>query len=1055
MEPTSRLDEIRNALAARDPDLARLVVALAGSDDPQPARPPRDGAFTFQSFRNTVRRNAKRRMEAAERTRVRQEGFAKLLAPDAEVVAPDRLRLDAVLLDLWRADGAFERASLLKIIDETPLSWGVWRGLKQIFKEAQAKGDLEMFGALTARLDTAVGAGGGRGEVRQATLSYMVRRAWRYLRGLGQTLPAAYPDAAVQVLRFYTESCDWKKTWVSNQIFYKETKQYSRRRFRLRPRPSTLLKHRAYAELWRRSPRPLFLLLETARAEQARRYAADALRTDFRTALREVEPTWVARLVSVQSAEVHGFVVWVLKNVPRFEQAAFRELGLHEPVLELLDSPSNEACVYAADYARTHARDLPLERLLRLVDNDVEQVRNLARDLLRERDPRKDVGLEAWGRLLASPHAHDLAAAVLRKHFGARELTPAWFKERLLSDDDEVFAFASDMLVKIHPLTALGVAFFRDLLDDSRLSWQAARFALDKLERLPTGDLDAEFVRRSLVHPHTSDRFCAWIDQDRIKAADVGPDFLRVLAFKGTFDASPWVKELRASGLSWAKELEFNEGVAAKTLRWLGDVRRFSPDQLGFDWLMLLVQRSEPLWHSFAGEYMIKAFLPADFAPKGEESAASAAPAEEVKVDFGGKSFLFTGKMATMQRDLAEAKVTACGGTNASGVNKKLDYLVIGDDGSSLYGSGRKGSKQLKAESLINEGAPIRIISETAFLQMLTGGERTFDTGSVESGCTRLWEMATAPGAADAPLARFALHYLRRHHMDISLAETDRPVDPGAEIPSDFLSFERVKPLFADPRKPLRDFALELARWELKRWDPAMDELVALCELPHAEVRDFVVKALLADSSREHDRYRIPPARLTADAVYRFCESPDAATREVGMELIRRNPRLAIPEELFRLTESPDRSVRGFVIRSMRALYSDKGTTEGWKPRPPPASALTKAAPPPEMPPGRPENPPAPTPALLAFLRRVLFGIAPARPPAQPGGARRIKPLPHRKAKLAMIETLRDLAVEDAAFAHEILPLLREFSLSRGPSEHAACLVAVARIQNAHSGEVR
>ena len=37
----------------------------------------------------------------------------------------------------------------------------------------------------------------------------------------------------------------------------------------------------------------------------------------------------------------------------------------------------------------------------------------------------------------------------------------------------------------------------------------------------------------------------------------------------------------------------------------------------------------------------------------------------------------------------------------------ELDYLVIGDEGSPLYGAGRKGDKQLKAEKLIEEGATI------------------------------------------------------------------------------------------------------------------------------------------------------------------------------------------------------------------------------------------------------------------------------------------------------------------------------------------------------------
>ena len=128
--------------------------------------------------------------------------------------------------------------------------------------------------------------------------------------------------------------------------------------------------------------------------------------------------------------------------------------------------------------------------------------------------------------------------------------------------------------------------------------------------------------------------------------------------------------------------------------------------------------------------------------------------------------------------------------------------------------------------------------------------------------------MAAAPGPADAPLAQFAIKYIRRHHPDIALAETDRPVDPGSEIPAEFLTFERVEPLFRETRKPLRDLALELARWEFARWSPPSDALVRLAESPHADVRKFVAEALLADDAPEHRRYRIDPETLGPAAVY-------------------------------------------------------------------------------------------------------------------------------------------------------------------------------------------
>jgi DNA ligase (NAD+) len=80
-----------------------------------------------------------------------------------------------------------------------------------------------------------------------------------------------------------------------------------------------------------------------------------------------------------------------------------------------------------------------------------------------------------------------------------------------------------------------------------------------------------------------------------------------------------------------------------------------------------------------------------------------------------GKSFLFTGKMAAMTRGEAEKIVESRGGEVAAGVNRDLDFLVIGSEG---YRSQDKGAKWIKAESLIQKGADINIISEEKFLKM-------------------------------------------------------------------------------------------------------------------------------------------------------------------------------------------------------------------------------------------------------------------------------------------------------------------------------------------------
>jgi DNA ligase (NAD+) len=79
-----------------------------------------------------------------------------------------------------------------------------------------------------------------------------------------------------------------------------------------------------------------------------------------------------------------------------------------------------------------------------------------------------------------------------------------------------------------------------------------------------------------------------------------------------------------------------------------------------------------------------------------------------------GKSFVFTGALQQLKRKQAQQQVQALGGEAPSGVTRDLTYLVLGE------GAGeRKSSKQAKAEQYIQEGAAIRVISESEFLELI------------------------------------------------------------------------------------------------------------------------------------------------------------------------------------------------------------------------------------------------------------------------------------------------------------------------------------------------
>lgn len=727
---------------------------------------------------------------------------------------------------------------------------------------------------------------------------------------------------------------------------------------------------------------------------------------------------------------------------------------------------------------------MPVSELIKLANNDNDDVRKLARDLLGEKDPRTGVGLDAWGQLLETDHGHKFAAESITKHFGAKELTPEWFSGRLLSDSDAAFKFATQLLPKVHNLKELGPAFFATLLqklnpDDDKTD-RVVSYAAGELAKFDLNALAPDLLKWLALFPPTDDYVITWVNQGKLKAQTLGMDFWKMMAFAPDWDASPWLAAFKVANGAWAKELTFDDNRAANVLKWFADVRKFTTTELSFEWLMRLVARSEPMYHDFASDRLIRTFLPSDFAPKqAPPAAAGKLEAPGVTADLKGASFLFTGKMASMTRDEAEKQVKAAHGTVAGSVSPKLHYLVIGDDGSPLYGQGAKGSKQTKAEELNDKGANISIISETAFLQMVSG-ERPATalagaSDAVTVGCERLWQLVIAPGPADAPVGRFAREYVRKHHTEIAQKLTERPVDKGAEIPASFLSLDRVLPLFSESRKPLREFALELASWEFARWNPGVDHLVNMADIPFMDVRRFVAKSLLAEDTPPNRPFRLDPAKLEASAVYRFCESNDEETRALGMELINRLPKLRVPEELFRLSESPDRKVRAFVIRALWTVYRDRGLTPDWKPPLPPKPTVgAKAKKDAEKAaqnrgdgiPHKPEQWPAAKPTLSEFLRRILFEIPPGRPeksrdavedsepnPADPNAKKpdkvvSVKPLPARRAKLDLVEVMRDMGIEDKEFGGGILPLLDEFMLSRGPSERAACLVAVTRIRH-------
>lgn len=1058
------LTDIQRAWELKDPAFIDYLVALAEQPNPTIHPPLPDNVETFEKFIQFIGSKAFRAQSYQEQYAYRVEHINRLETSPEPYVLPERLKLHQIITVLWRDPSPYARVCLIEVIRRVPFVYGPWKALKALYKAAEAKKDYEIVAEIAARLDAERINTNNPLMMSAATRTYMVLRGWRYLRKLGQQLPILYPEVALRYLAAYPDTTNWASTWIFNHIVFHNKKHiYGRTSFGSIRQTESLTQYRAFNELWRRNPEPLLRLIVLARAERVRQFAAEGLKADFAAQLRDIDPTIIIQLGSkaAQSLAIDHLIVFLLQNASKLEQQQFKSLGLDQVVIRLLESSEVSAQNYAVQYVKAHARDLQVEYLLKLAKNDqlATAVRELALQLLLERDPRREVGLEAWGQLLESEQHYKMASEVLRKHFSRTELTPEWFKARILSNSPQGFTFAKSYLFELHPLKNLGTEFFAALLgelNDGYSRTEVAQFVLTHLKKLELSTLSADFIQIYLLHPLTTDTVQSWIQNDDIKASSLPIDFYQALVYEPDWNIQSFIQNLKAQNHNWTKNLSFNSSLATKVMGWLADVRRFKPSTLGFEWLMKLVSSEFVEQHQFAIERLSKAFIPADFAPSAVTEVASNAVNDSTSVDLKGQTFLFTGKMQSMTREAAEEMVVKANGKNSGSVTAKLDYLVIGDDGSPLYGNGRKGSKQVKAESLIAAGAALKIISETAFLKLLAGQVEAVSADAALAGSEYLWSLAVSE--VETPLRQFALEYLRRHHPPLALKATDRPVDPGAEIPVEFLTFERVLQLLQHAHAVVRQLGLDMTEWELARWQPNDKQLLQMAESRYVEVRELLKKALLEEPVAANKTYHLATATLPESFVYGLCESRHAPSRELGLAILQRERRLQSPQALYQLTESPDREVRNRVIRILWTLYRTPITTPAWRPTSEMQHLLkgkkvSKTANPstttePALP-QRPDELPTDYAGLQLLLKRWLYELPPGRL-GRDQAQSSLKPVAASVAKKALIETLRDLAIEDAAFAEVVLPLFQHFTQSRGKMERDACLVAATRIEQTH-----
>ncbi|HLM73375.1 MAG TPA: hypothetical protein VK459_11805, partial [Polyangiaceae bacterium] len=315
------------------------------------------------------------------------------------------------------------------------------------------------------------------------------------------------------------------------------------------------------------------------------------------------------------------------------------------------------------------------------------------------------------------------------------------------------------------------------------------------------------------------------------------------------------------------------------------------------------------------------------------------------------------------------------------------------------------------------------------------------DTGDREAGIARLFTLALGEKEPES-MRTFAQQYLRCHHPVIGPEQSEsKALELKPALPRSAYTAARIWPALFDRREDVRRFAVTITRVELRAWG-YHTRIYELAESDAKEVRNVAFEALRKAGEPSADpNMTLKPEELDPAQVFAMTESLKKTTREVGMELIlKHHGRVGGPERLGWLMQSADREVRMFAVRLLWEKHRPRDLPPGWKPKGKAGLVIDDA--------GRFAD----AEALASFLRYVMFGVPPGRSGEVSDDAAAKRRISASTAKRNVVEVVRDLGVEDAAFAAIVAPVLAELMGSIAKGEWQACLAALMRLRSAHPG---
>ena len=887
-----------------------------------------------------------------------QSVWDNLTSDAMKALLPDRVGMYEVILNLWNDNSAYARVQLLRVLRFVHLRYGAWKAIKTIFKEAEVRFDWEVYAILDERFASYSGwrwsspqyiciteedqtvkeanaaiirEQEANQEKLQAQLDALeeadgsassIEELQLQINSLKENIQEAernqYLEPDVESWDYLTTEIEadeygdyqFESGWTFKPDPSQKTLAYLRRRARRTMRTfakdfpeaftsaaaelllsrtsNTLMQFfiREQVELWKRDQVSLMKVVEQGRNETLVDWAYDFLKKHFRKEMKTVSSEWLYRVSQSKYDFIHTKALDYLQDVTGVEKGRFYDEGYHKTIIGFLGFEKVQHSDTAVEFA--------VEYLTMMGAN-----------------PENTWLVEAFP-------LHNVARLMRSENGKARELGNS-----LILGKDGVSPYESEL--KDQKDKRPGLDFFTVLLNDQRTSDFAAKQIRQRYTSLSPDWYVAQLTSdvwktRNFATKMLKDSTMVASDADW---ANFSISLLTKVEDPGQIFAAAWDR-LTKPDVTGQKIIQDRSRISLEFLRFLFvhpskkvrgyactlvDERVCTPADLGVGFLKSIstkreyraqLQRKSP-WNESLGSFMspvLSEYLKEkiDDGVYGDTVGAQVRTwlsneftLEDIGLDWAFERVQWWATQYDFVRSILKRDVTL----------QELSTLL----------------PPLTKEAFVSENPVVNGARQMAWYVY----NKCLDAGSKKATFYKTLLMERNP--------RY-----RKHKRLVDLEKTQ-------VWPQETFDFAWFKRWTTSKREPIRQYAIELSRYEMSYW-------VETGAVGFTDIREFfsgffdvqsaIVRAIYKPLTPVNSsRIDLSSVGFKAAELYPYCFTNNQREVDFALQVILDYPSLfGKPDDLLMLSDSKNARVRQVVILVMWSLYKVPTTTPGWRPFP-------------------------------------------------------------------------------------------------------------------------